>query len=258
MSPSTPSRSLQDEIARLQPYGLGARGDTDNDPGQYPQRNLHLLLAVSGSVASIKAPLIVSQLVKYERVEVQVVATASSLHFFDKTALEQAHAGRVKVWTDAEEWKVGTFLGRDRGHVLQGRLTSELWQCAQGWTRMGDPVLHIELRRWADVVLIAPCSANTLAKINHGICDNTLTSVLRALPTFVPVLLFPAMNTQMYSHPLTARQIKFVQDELSYTVHGPIAKTLACGDVGLGAMFEWTDIVRLVQKMYDLKERAMQ
>ncbi|KDE05851.1 hypothetical protein MVLG_03794 [Microbotryum lychnidis-dioicae p1A1 Lamole] len=224
--------SLQDEIARLQPYGLGARGDTDNDPGHYPQRSLHVLLAVSGSVASIKTPLIVGDLLKYDRVEVQVVATASSLHFFDKAALEREHAGRVKVWTDVEEWKA--------------------------WTKMGDPVLHIELRRWADVVLISPCSANTLAKINHGICDNTLTSVLRALPTFVPVLLFPAMNTHMYSHPLTVRQLRFVKDELRYTVHGPIAKTLACGDVGLGAMFEWSDIVHLVQERYDLKERATQ
>lgn len=55
---------------------------------------------------------------------------------------------------------------------------------------------------------------------------------MRALPTFVPVYLFPAMNTHMYSHPLTAKQLKVVQDELGYHVRGPIGKTLACGDVG--------------------------
>lgn len=48
----------------------------------------------------------------------------------------------------------------------------------------------------------------------------------------MPVLLFPAMNTHMYSHPLTAKQLNLVTEELGYEVHGPIAKTLACGDVG--------------------------
>ncbi|SGY66133.1 BQ5605_C004g02630 [Microbotryum silenes-dioicae] len=135
--------SLQDEIARLQPYGLGARGDTDNDPGHYPQRSLHVLLAVSGSVASIKTPLIVGDLLKYDRVEVQVVATASSLHFFDKAALEREHAGRVKVWTDVEEWKVSS----GQSHVLASSAdVGNHWLCTQAWTKMGDPVLHIEVR----------------------------------------------------------------------------------------------------------------
>lgn len=100
---------------------------------------------------------------------------------------------------------------------------------------------------------------------------------MRALPTFVPVYLFPAMNTHMYSHPLTAKQLKMVQEELGYHVRGPIGKTLACGDVGasmfpahaarnscltqspfagLGAMTEWTDIVQLVVDKYDLKKKT--
>lgn len=58
------------------------------------------------------------------------------------------------------------------------------------------------------------------------------TSLLRALPTFVPVLLFPAMNTHMFTHPLTAKQLKMVRDELGYEVYGPIGKRLACGDIG--------------------------
>lgn len=81
-------------------------------------------------------------------------------------------------------------------------------------------------------MLVAPCSANTLAKISNGICDNLLTSLLRATPSFVPVLLFPAMNTHMYTHPFTAKQLGIVQNELGYVVHGPIGKVLACGDVG--------------------------
>ncbi|EMS23623.1 hypothetical protein NBRC10512_000531 [Rhodotorula toruloides] len=243
------TEDLRQTIARLLPNGLGAKGDEERNPVVFPARNLHVLLAVSGSVASIKAPLIVRELLKHDKVDVQVVATKSATHFFDATEIEKAYSGRVRVWTDADEWA--------------------------GWNQIGDPVLHIELRRWADVVLVAPCSANTLAKITSGICDNILvrhelypslftpnltcsvaqTSFLRALPTFVPVHLFPAMNTHMYSHPLTAKQLKMVQEELGYKVHGPIGKKLACGDIGIGAMTEWSDIVQLVVNEYGLKRR---
>ncbi|GJN88086.1 hypothetical protein Rhopal_001042-T1 [Rhodotorula paludigena] len=224
------TETLVQTIARLLPNGLGARGDEERNPVVFPNRNLHVLLALSGSVACIKAPLIVRELLQHEQVDVQVVATKSATHFFDRNALEQEYGGRVRVWTDADEWA--------------------------GWNGIGDPVLHIELRRWADVVLVAPCSANTLAKITHGICDNILTCFLRALPTFVPVHLFPAMNTHMYSHPLTAKQLAVVRDELGYKVHGPIGKKLACGDIGIGAMTEWTDIVQLVVAEYGLKRRT--
>lgn len=60
------------------------------------------------------------------------------------------------------------------------------------WKKIGDPILHIELRRWADLVLIAPCSANTLAKLAGGICDDLSTSLLRALP---PILAPPPPTT---------------------------------------------------------------
>lgn len=63
------------------------------------------------------------------------------------------------------------------------------------------------------------------------------TSILRALPPFVPVYLFPAMNTHMYTHPLTAIQLKFVTDVLGYIFVGPISKLLACGDQGSSLFF---------------------
>ena len=111
--------------------------------------------------------------------------------------------------------------------------------------------MHIELRRWADLVLVAPCSADTLAKLCHGICDNVLTSFMRALSPSTPVWIFPAMNTLMYMHPLTAAQIKTIES-FGYKVYGPISKRLACGDVGQGAMVEWTDIVRMIASAYAL------
>lgn len=111
----------------------------------------------------------------------------------------------------------------------------------------------IQLRRWADIVLIAPCSANTLAKLAHGLCDNVVTSFLRALSPSTPTLLFPAMNTLMYMHPHTEKQLAIARDELNYEVYGPIEKRLACGDLGTGAMFEWADIVALVVERFELR-----
>ncbi|GAA6060309.1 hypothetical protein JCM10212_002950 [Sporobolomyces blumeae] len=227
MTSVRPSETLRETISRLLPNGLGAKGDEELDPEVYPTRDLHVLVACSGSVASVKIPLIVNDLLQHDKVQVQVVATHASLHFFDREALEAAHGGQVKVWTDAEEWA--------------------------GWSRIGDPILHIELRRWADLVVVAPCSANTLSKLVAGSCDDILTSLLRALPQHVPVTLYPAMNTHMYSHPLTSRHLDFVRDVLGYAVRGPIPKKLACGDIGMGAMTEWSKIVQDVVDRYDLR-----
>ncbi|KIY46667.1 flavo protein [Fistulina hepatica ATCC 64428] len=187
----------------------------------------HVVLITTGSVASIKAPLIVRELIRYERVKVEVVATTPSLTFFHAADIIEVGS---RVWTDKDEW-IDVY-------------------------KIGDPILHIELRRWADVVLVAPCSANTLAKIAHGICDNLVTSLLRALSPSTPTYIFPAMNTLMYEHPLTAEHLRVVSDVIRYNVIGPIGKGLACGDVGLGAMVEWRDIVSLIVDRFGLSPKA--
>ncbi|KAG8214436.1 putative phosphopantothenoylcysteine decarboxylase [Butyriboletus roseoflavus] len=164
----------------------------------------HVLLITTGSVASIKTPLIIQEFLKYSNVKVEVVSTKKSLAFFNAADIERAG---VRVWTDDDEWS-GTYT-------------------------IGDPILHIELRRWADVVLVAPCSANTLAKIAAGLCDNLVTSLLRALAPTTPTYIFPAMNTLMYEHPLTAQHLRIVREVVKYHVVGPIGKGLACGDIGM-------------------------
>src|SRR5260370_15375404 len=68
------------------------------------------------------------------------------------------------------------------------------WYPKQSWKKIGDTILHIELRQWADLVLIAPCSANTLAKLAGGICDDLPTSLLRALP---PILTSFPLTTSL-------------------------------------------------------------
>ncbi|KAF8964232.1 flavoprotein [Flammula alnicola] len=183
----------------------------------------HVLLITTGSVASIKAPLIVKELLSYANVLVEVVASKASLAFYKKEDIEKAGA---RLWTDEDEW-TGAF-------------------------KIGDPILHIELRRWADIVLVAPCSANTLSKIAHGLCDNLPTSLIRALAPTTPTYIFPAMNTLMYEHPLTAEHVRIIKDVVGYNVVGPIGKKLACGDIGAGAMTEWKDIVRIVVDYFHL------
>ncbi|KAH6911469.1 flavoprotein [Coprinopsis sp. MPI-PUGE-AT-0042] len=183
----------------------------------------HVVLITTGSVASIKAPLIISSLLSYQNVLVQVVTTKAALTFYKK---EDVTNQGVNVWMDEDEW--------DPNY------------------KIGDPILHIELRRWADIVLVAPCSANTIAKIAGGICDNIVTSLLRALAPTTPTYLFPAMNTLMYEHPLTAHHLKTIKEVIGYNVVGPIGKQLACGDIGVGAMTEWKDIVAIVVGKFGL------
>lgn len=78
---------------------------------------------------------------------------------------------------------------------------------------------------------------------------------MRALDTSrTKVYVFPAMNTHMWDHPFTEKQLDVLKS-IGYNVVGPIGKLLACGDVGLGAMTEWQDIVRLVVDIYSLKSK---
>ena len=125
-----------------------------------------------------------------------------------------------------------------------------------------------KLRRWADVLLIAPCDANTLAKLALGMCDNCLTCVYRAWDRGKPIVLAPAMNTFMWEHPATARHLCQIAADATgvapplvepldvcawingngpgLRVAGPVSKKLACDDVGLGALAGRDEIVELV------------
>lgn len=173
-----------------------------------------ILLGVTGSVAAIYTPQLVDDL-RQAGHEVKIVATKSACYFFDSTGLE--------VIRDEDEWP------------------GERYQ-------RGDPVLHIELRRWADVLVIAPCDANTLAKLALGICDNCLSCVYRAWDPAKRVVLAPAMNTLMWQHPATARHLAQIMSDLRSVLRvvEPIEKKLACDDVGMGAMAERETILAAI------------
>ncbi|KAK0407681.1 hypothetical protein QR680_003527 [Steinernema hermaphroditum] len=167
----------------------------------------HLLIGVTGSVASIKLKELTDEIRKQagqERVAIKIVATNSALHFVDFDEVTDV------IYEDRDEWGM--------------------------WTKRGDPVLHIELRKWADGMVIAPLDANTLGKIANGLCDNLLTCVVRAWDFEKPLHFAPAMNTCMYSHPLTFKHVKVLKEMFQYKEIPAIEKELMCGDRGYGAM----------------------
>ncbi|KAJ7564438.1 hypothetical protein O6H91_02G017600 [Diphasiastrum complanatum] len=177
-------------------------------------RKPRIVLAASGSVAAIKFGILAESLSEWA--DVKAVVTTPAMHFIDKATFP-AH---VKLYSEEDEWS--------------------------GWKKLGDTVLHIELRKWADALLIAPLSANTLAKIAGGICDNLLTSVVRAWDFSKPVFVAPSMNTFMWDSPFTVRHLTAIE-ELGVIIISPTSKKLACGDIGVGAMAEVSIIDSIVR-----------
>ena len=112
--------------------------------------------------------------------------------------------------------------------------------------RKDNTVLHIDLIKWADAFVIAPLSANTLAKMANGICDNLLTCCARAWNFEKPFIVAPSMNDRMYSHPITNKHLDTLR-EWGIIVVPPQTKELFCGDVGLGAMANIDDILKEIK-----------
>jgi phosphopantothenoylcysteine decarboxylase/phosphopantothenate--cysteine ligase len=111
-----------------------------------------------------------------------------------------------------------------------------------------DNVQHISLAQWADVCLIAPATANTISKIAYGFCDNLLTTVVCALPENIPVILAPAMNSQMWNNPIIQENIKKLKSLKKYRIIEPGKGELACGAYGDGRMAEPEEIFKLFKR----------
>jgi phosphopantothenoylcysteine decarboxylase len=173
---------------------------------------VNILLGVSGSVAAIKLLELVSSLKgRNTNIIIKIVFTPKGKFFVKDADLRTISAEVDAIFTDEQEWLI--------------------------WERKGDPVLHIELRKWADIFLIVPLSANTMAKLANGLCDNLLTSIVRAWDTSKRLVVCPAMNTFMWENPITSRQLDVIRDV--YKAHVILPKDkhlLACGDFGSGAL----------------------
>jgi phosphopantothenoylcysteine decarboxylase len=205
-----------------------------------------IVLGVTGSVAAVRTPALYAALHAMGHV-VRVVATEPALYFFDPAELGPAAPGGGPLYRDADEWP-GPRYRRD------------------------DPVLHIAFRQWADLLIVAPLDANTLAKFALGLSDNFLTCLFRAWDFTRPVIFAPAMNTLMWQSPVTLRHLRQLladrgdgrADATAWTLdeagdafarHAPRlvlvppqAKRLACGDFGIGAMAEVATIAEAVRR----------
>lgn len=202
-----------------------------------------IVYGATGSVASIKYWRLMKALLD-EGYDVKGVLTEKG-SFFARKALDHMSA---KMISESIEWEV------PEEHVERVVTEESEWE----WDKIGDPIPHIDLKDWADILVIAPLSANTMAKMANGICDNLLTSIYRAWPLLEkPVVVAPAMNTQMWKHPITHVHINRLRMwQFNYDKHkdlfrivDPVESNLACGTKGIGAMAPLDRIVEVVKEL---------
>jgi phosphopantothenoylcysteine decarboxylase/phosphopantothenate--cysteine ligase len=181
---------------------------------------VHVLLGVSGGIAAYKAAELVRRL-RDAGAQVRVVLTENAARFV--TAL--------------------TFQALS-GHPVRTSLWDESAEAAMG---------HIELARWADQIVIAPASADLLARLAHGQADDLLTTV--CLATAAPVSVAPAMNQQMWAHAATQANVALLRSR-GVNVLGPASGGQACGEFGAGRLLEADEIVALLQGRRASRELA--
>jgi phosphopantothenoylcysteine decarboxylase / phosphopantothenate---cysteine ligase len=170
-------------------------------------RDKNIILGVTGSIAAYKAADLASKLTQ-AGANVDVIITQAGLQFITPLTF-QSVTGR-RAFTDADLWG-------NTGHVT-----------------------HIGLGRGADLMAIAPASANTMAKLAHGIADNLLS--VAALAARCPIIIAPAMDAGMFDHPATQSNLEILKQR-GVTVIGPAAGHLASGMIGVGRMTEPTEII---------------
>ena len=202
---------------------------------------MRIILGLTGSVASILYLKLIKELQKIGTVD--VILTEKAHHFVDLETLRSAlKEKRGILYTENDEWSWERPITNSTLSLLisQSNYFDDKW-------KKDDPVLHINLRDEASALVIAPCSANTMAKLANGICDNLLTSVVRAWDVNRPLILAPAMNTHMWNHFITNEHISTLA-KFGYKFVMPQSKMLACKTEGMGAMCEIDEIVKVLKE----------
>lgn len=173
-----------------------------------------LLLGLTGGVAAYKAAEL-ARLLMQDGMEVQAVMTESACRFVGPATL-QALTGKP-VFTD-------------------------LWD-----TRVANNMAHIDLSRNADAILVAPASADFIAKLAHGLADDLLSTL--CLARDCPLLVAPAMNRQMWEHPATQRNLAMLRLD-GVTILDPHSGAQACGETGMGRMLEARELAKAVHAVF--------
>lgn len=175
---------------------------------------MNIVLGISGSIAAYKAADLASQLVKQGH-EVHVVMTRSAAEFITPLTLQTLtrHPVLMTLEDEKQSWKPG----------------------------------HIELADHADLLLVAPASANVIGQFANGLSPDPLTSIYLALQRTTPVLIAPAMNGKMWLHPATQRNVaQLTEDGCAFV--GPAEGNLACGYEGIGRLAPVDEILAKVAK----------
>jgi phosphopantothenoylcysteine decarboxylase/phosphopantothenate--cysteine ligase len=176
-----------------------------------------ILLGISGSIAAFKACDIIRYL-KGCGADVRVVLTDSAHRFVTPVTLET---------------------------LSENPVYSSLWPDTAGAPTQGTH--HIDAARWADLALIAPATANTIAKLAQGLADDLLSTEMLAFRG--PIVLAPAMNPAMYGHPAVQANLKLLQDR-GVIIAGPTHGVTSCGEEGLGRMSEPESLVEQVAQCF--------
>lgn len=171
-----------------------------------------VILGVSGSIAAYKAADIVNRL-NNSNVDVHVIMTQAAQAFITPLTLQTLSKNPVHF------------------NVLEERIATE--------------IAHIDITKKADLLIVAPATANTIGKLAHGIADDMLSTSVLALNQNVKKIIAPAMNQNMYGNPVVQKNLQQLK-ELGWLEIEPRTSLLACGDVGKGALADVDMIVQTV------------
>lgn len=184
--------------------------------------NKRILLGITGGIAAYKAPDLIRQLTKLGA-KVQPVVTENATRFTSSLSLNAVSGMETKV----------DLFTKEANHAME----------------------HIDLARWADLILVAPASANFLARLANGMADDLLTTL--CLATKAPVHLAPAMNTNMWNHKATQANIEKLRD-YGYQIIEPDSGDLACGDIGVGRLPDIDVLIKEIQGVIEEEEKILQ
>jgi len=177
--------------------------------------NKNVVLGVTGSIAAYKAAEIIREL-RAQGANVRVVMSSGAKEFITELTLQTLSDNPVSI----------EFLDTDAESTMG----------------------HIELARWADIILVAPASANFLSQLAHGGADNLLSAI--CLATEAPLIVAPAMNSKMWLAPATKSNVKILQQH-GILFFGPADGEQACGDVGVGRLLAPENIVSELSELFD-------
>ena len=188
------------------------------------QKNMHknILIGITGGIAAYKIPILIRLIKKkHPNSDIKIICTPAALEFVTELTLQVLSQNKV-----------------------YSKLIDKEAELSMG---------HIELANWADLILIAPASANTIAKLANGLADNLLTTIILAAPKTTPVIISPAMNKNMWEDPRTQNNLNILKN-INYKIIKPDNGEQACGHIGPGRMPEPENILAFLNNLININK----